>query len=700
MPISLSNLNKQQQEAVTYCDTPLLVIAGAGTGKTKVIIHKIAYLIEDLQIDPANILSVTFTNKAAKEMKQRLKAIIGAKADQVWMGTFHSICLRILRKETHNIPMKRGFGIIDQDDRLSALKNIIKELNIDHKKYPPKQYLWMISNFKNSMDYVEDKDPGDFLYKFVDVFTKYQKYLEFTNMLDFDDMIAFTLRLLLADISLKKFYQNMFQYILVDEYQDTNYVQFMFLKLLNGEDGKICVVGDDDQSIYGWRGAEIRNILDFDKHFKDVNTIKLTVNYRSSPDILFAANTLIANNKFRKGKNLISAFGNDKKHLFKSEMGNIAIAECHDEIHEAKIVVDKIEELLKQNVPPSEIAVLYRTNAQSRGFEVELNKRKIPYKVIGGISFYSRREIKDILAYLKLIDNPYDVDALKRAAKNPPKGIGNVIIQKIIDYASANAVDLLEAINAIRNISGGKTYRSLQSFENVIENTMREEKITDKIKTILASTGYNIYLKQFEEQNEAAKRINNIEELINAAAIFEENTENYSLTDFLATTTLTTSADENTDNSVSLMTLHSAKGLEFHSVFLTGLEEGLFPIFRAMEAEMELEEERRLCYVGITRAKEKLFFTYTNTRMVYGKRQFSTPSMFVEEIKHCIPNSENNRDDSLSTPGLKANTKVFHQKYGDGIILNVKGNGEKAKVDVFFREAGLKKMLAESLEIF
>jgi len=699
MSINLSSLNKQQQDAVTYCDTPLLVIAGAGTGKTKVIIHKIAYLIEDLQIDPKNILSVTFTNKAAKEMKLRLNAIIGNKAEQVWMGTFHSICLRILRKEAHNLPLKKGFGIIDQDDRLSALKNIVKELNIDHKKYPPKQYLWMISNFKNSMDYVENKDPDDFIHKFTDVFTAYQKYLEFTNMMDFDDMIAYTVRILLTNDSLRKFYQNIFQYILVDEYQDTNYIQFMFLKLLNGDTGKICVVGDDDQSIYGWRGAEIRNILDFDKHFKNVKTIKLTVNYRSTPDILFAANTLIANNNFRKGKELTTAFGKEQESLLKNGTGNIAIGECHDEIHEAKMVVDNIEDLLKENVAPNEIAVLYRTNAQSRSFEVELNKRNIPYKVIGGVSFYSRREIKDILAYLKLIDNPYDVDALKRAAKNPPKGIGNVIIQKIIDYASSNAVDLLEALNATQNFSKGKTARCLQSFENTLNNIMGEEKIADKIKAILKSTGYNTYLKQFEEQNEAAKRINNIEELINAAAIFDENSSDYDLSDFLATTTLTTSADEETEKSVSLMTLHSAKGLEFHSVFLTGLEEGLFPLFRAMENEMELEEERRLCYVGITRAKKKLFFTYTNTRMVYGKRQFSSPSMFVEEIKHCIPSSESDNEVSQNTSELKANTKVFHQKYGDGIILNVKGNGEKAKVDVFFREAGLKKMLAESLEI-
>ncbi|MEC9491412.1 ATP-dependent helicase [Flexistipes sp.] len=685
MPHSNDRLNKEQKAAVEYTGSPLLVIAGAGTGKTKVIVHKIAYLIDNIGVNPNNILSVTFTNKAAWEMKSRLKNLVGERAEGVWMGTFHSICLRILRRETHKTEFKKGFGVIDQDDRLSALRSIVKELNIDSKKYPPKQYLWLISSFKNTIEYVEDKEPEEFIHRFPDVFKAYQQYLSFANLVDFDDMLALVIRIFQENYEVLELYRNIFRYIMVDEYQDTNYIQFFFLKLLSGEYGNICVVGDDDQSIYGWRGAEIRNILDFEKHFSDVKTIKLTENYRSSPNILFTANTLIANNNYRKGKNLSPVI---------HKMGNIMVKECHDEQDESNFVINEIELMLDQGISPAEIAVLYRTNAQSRAFEVELNRRGIPYKVIGGISFYSRREIKDILAYLKLSDNPYDIDALKRSAKNPPKGIGNVVIQRIIDYATGNGSDLISAAKEIASVSKGKTAASLKFYTNILDEMQLFENIADKIKVILNESSYGNYLKQFEEQNDANKRINNIDELINAAAIFDESYDEPDLSEFLATTTLTTSTDESAGDSVSLMTLHSAKGLEFESVFLTGLEEGLFPLFRSMDNEWELEEERRLCYVGITRAKSNLVFTHTNTRMVYGKRQFCRPSMFLDELKS-----------DISSPGdygkkLKANTRVFHSKYGEGVVLNVKGAGDKVKADVFFQSSGLKKMLAESLEIF
>lgn len=690
---TVETLNKEQKSAVEYTGTPLLVIAGAGTGKTKVIVHKVAYLIDKLRIRPDNILSVTFTNKAAWEMKSRLKNLVGEKAERVWMGTFHSICLRILRRETHKTDLKKGFGVIDQDDRLSALRTVVKELNIDNKKYPPKQYLWLISSFKNSIEYVEGKEPEEFIHRFPDVFNAYQQYLSFANLVDFDDMLALVIRIFLENDEVREFYRNIFRYIMVDEYQDTNYIQFFFLKLLAGEKGNICVVGDDDQSIYGWRGAEIRNILDFEKYFSNVETVKLTENYRSSPNILNTANTLIAYNKFRKGKNLSPII---------KDMGNILVKECHDEQDEAIFVINEIERMQTKGIPRSEIAILYRTNAQSRSFEVELNRRGIAYKVIGGTSFYSRKEIKDILAYLKLADNPYDIDALKRSAKNPPKGIGNVIIQRIIDYATANGIDLVSSAKDIASVSKGKTATNLMLYTDILEEMQRVENIADKIKVILKKSSYSNYLKQFEEQNDASKRINNIDELINAAAIFDESYEEPDLSEFLATTTLTTSTDESAGDSISLMTLHSAKGLEFESVFVTGLEEGLFPLFRSMESEWDLEEERRLCYVGITRAKRNLVFTYTNTRMVYGKRQFCNPSMFLDELKI----KENDEQEvSISSPGeyekkLKPNTKVSHSKYGEGIVLNVKGMGDKVKVDVFFQGAGLKKMLAESLEIF
>ena len=693
MPYSNDRLNKEQRAAVEYTGSPLLVIAGAGTGKTKVIVHKIAYLIDNIGVNPDNILSVTFTNKAAWEMKSRLKNLVGERADGVWMGTFHSICLRILRRETHKTVLKRGFGVIDQDDRLSALRTVVKELNIDSKKYSPKQYMWLISSFKNTMEYVEGEEPEEFIYRFPEVFKAYQQYLSFANLVDFDDMLALVIRVFQENDEVLTFYKNIFRYIMVDEYQDTNYIQFFFLKLLSGEYGNICVVGDDDQSIYGWRGAEIRNILDFEKHFSDVKIIKLTENYRSSPNILFTANTLIANNNYRKGKNLSPVI---------DKMGNIMVKECHDEQDESIFVINEIERMLDQGIPFSEIAILYRTNAQSRAFEVELNKRGIPYKVIGGISFYSRREIKDLLAYLKLSDNPYDIDSLKRSAKNPPKGIGNVIIQRIIDYATGNGTDLISAAKEIASVSKGKTAANLKFYTNILDDMQQYENIADKIKVILNGSSYGNYLKQFEEQNDANKRINNIDELINAAAIFDESYEESDLSEFLSTTTLTTSTDESAGDSVSLMTLHSAKGLEFDSVFLTGLEEGLFPLFRSMDNEWELEEERRLCYVGITRAKSNLVFTYTNTRMVYGKRQFCRPSMFLDELE--INDNDEQEADISSTESyekkLKANTRVFHSKYGEGIVLNVKGVGDKVKADVFFQSSGLKKMLAESLEIF
>lgn len=682
-------LNKEQKKAVENNENSMLVIAGAGTGKTKVIIHKVAHLINEMNVNPGNILSVTFTNKAAREMKERLTDIVGSVGDEVWMGTFHSVCLRILRRESARAGLKSGFGVIDQEDRLSAVRNIVKELNIDHKKYPPKQYLWLISSYKNTMDYVKNMNPEESLYRFIDVFNAYQQYLSFGNLIDFDDMLAIVVRIFDEFPELTSFYQNLFHYILVDEYQDTNYIQFVFLKFLTGYENKICVVGDDDQSIYGWRGAEIRNILDFEKKFENVKVVKLTENYRSPQNILDKANLLISNNKYRKDKNLRSSI---------TKNGSISVIECNDEVEEAKRVVKNLKCILsEENISEKDIAILYRTNAQSRNFEVELNKQKIPYKVIGGLSFYSRREIKDILAYLKIIDNPYDIDSLKRACKNPPKGIGNIMLQKIIDNASSKGVDLLESTLSTARETKGRSGEKLKYFCDILDSVRNSDKIADKVKTVIKLTGYNSHLKQFEEQNEANKRINNIDELINAAVIFDENSLDSDLSDFLATTTLTTSNDEEISDSISLMTMHSAKGLEFDSVFLTGLEEGLFPLFRAMENEMELEEERRLCYVGITRAKRNLFLTYTNTRMVYGRRQFSSPSVFIDEIGNTAPELSEEISD-VRNDRLKPNTKVFHKKYGEGIILNATGNGENTKVDIFFKNSGLKKMLAESIE--
>jgi DNA helicase-2/ATP-dependent DNA helicase PcrA len=693
-----NELNEEQFEAVTHCEGPLLVLAGAGTGKTRVITYRIAYLIDKINVEPYRILSVTFTNKAAEEMKFRLFNLIGSVSKTVWAGTFHSIALRILRRDGAYIGLKEGFSVVDQDDRISILRSILKELGIDTKKYTPKMYLSKISDYKNTLEFVKEIAISDeTLLNFEKVFDAYQQRMSDSNMIDFDDMLSLSIRLFMKNKDVADKYKNLFEHILVDEYQDTNLIQFVFLNILSGNKGNICVVGDDDQSIYGWRGAEIKNILEFDSVYEQVKIIKLIQNYRSDAKIIFTANSLISCNRYRRDKQLKPV---------SSEPGFVKLTEYYDGQNEADTIAKEILNLINLGIEHDEIAILYRTNAQSRSFEVVLNHLLIPYKVIGGIGFYQRKEIKDILSYLRVFNNKYDVQAFERSLKVPPKGIGQASVNKIINFASNNAMDLLEASKEISNSMSSKQKNSLLNYLNLFEELKTSSSISEMIIKIVEMISYEDFVKKYDDERDAKIRMENIEELINAATEFEENNEEGSLSDFLASTTLQTSSDEPSEKTVKLMTIHAAKGLEFHSVFLTGLEDGLFPLFRAYEDDtgMELEEERRLCYVGITRAKKRLYLSYAASRMVYGKWQNSRKSIFLHEMN--IPDNKNKfstgrkviKSIKEDENELKDGSKVFHNKFGEGLVVGISGSGENAKVDVYFKTRGLKKVVASFLQ--
>lgn len=671
--MTLKLLNESQLEAIRYNDGPLLVIAGAGTGKTRVITNKIAYLIKDMNVSPENILAVTFTNKAADEMARRIFQLTDKHSKNIWIGTFHSIALRMLRRDGYLLGLKPNFSVIDQDDRLSIIRDILKNINIDSKKYPPKNYLNLISNYKNSMEFIDEIEPHEDFYKFEEVFNNYQHSLREMNMVDFDDMLSLIVKVLKYNPEIKYYYRKIFQYILVDEFQDTNRIQLEFLTSICDKNGFITAVGDDDQSIYGWRGAEIRNILNFEEYFPATKIVKLTDNYRSGHKILTTANKLISNNKFRKGKDLKP---------FIKEHGDIIIKQFHTEIDEAIFVAGKIRDLLNLGVSAEEIAILYRANSQSRNFEVELNRLGIPFKVIGGVGFYGRREIKDILSYLKLYANPYDLQSFKRSIKIPSRGIGDSTIERVSKFSSDNGIDVLRSISELMDQFTPKQQQAFGNFLAIIDQ-LKGLKVSDTIKKIVELTEYETYIGQFEDIYEVEKRMDNINELINAAVQMEETGE-VNINDFLSVTTLHTSNDEESNNAVKLMTIHGSKGLEFDTVFLTGLEEGVFPLFRSLENDWELEEERRLCYVGITRAKNRLFLTHSSRRLFFGKAQFLKPSPFIEEIE------------CLDSKGSKK--KVFHEKFGEGDVIKIEGNGENARVEVFFHKYGYKTIISKFLK--
>lgn len=669
--MNLDTLNPAQREAVEKTDGPVLILAGAGSGKTRVLTTRIGHLIEDKGVQPANILAITFTNKAANEMRERVEETLESDASDMWISTFHSCCVRILRKDINRIGYNRSFVIYDSADQVTLVKDCLKELNLNDKVFEPKMIISTISGAKDKL-----YDPKQFkamhmndnrMSKIADVYALYQDRLKRNSALDFDDLIFKTVELLKSDKEVLDYYRNRFKYIMVDEYQDTSKAQYELIKILAKEHQNICVVGDDDQSIYGWRGADIRNILEFEKDYDDVHVVKLEQNYRSTQIILDAANTVISNNIERKRKRLWS----EKKD---GELIKIQVAQ--DEIEESDFVADMIAKISReQNRSYKDFAVLYRANAQSRSVEDALNRSQIPYNIYGGTKFYERKEIKDLIAYLRVIQNPQDDISIKRIINVPRRGIGLRTIEKIEDRASLKQESIYSVLIDIETNSeiSTKARNSISEFvDNVIGTlrTMREVYPVSKlIEKVIESIDYYGYIDELYkgDKEEAEERKDNVKEFISVAMEFEQNSEEKDLETFLTGVALTSeSSEEEEIDKVSLMTIHTSKGLEFPVVFIVGMEDGLFPIARAVRSmsDSEIEEERRLCYVGITRAKEILYLTLTQKRTLYGKTNPSIASRFMEELpKECIERL-NSAEKELSYS--KANYNVldkYKQKY-------------------------------------
>lgn len=720
----LEGLNDRQREAVLTTEGPLLVLAGAGSGKTRVLTHRIAYLIEEKGVFPGNILAITFTNKAANEMKERIKKLINSKSVDMWIGTFHSICVRILRRDIDRIGYDRNFVIYDQDDQMTLVRDCIREKNLDDKMYKPNSVLSFISSQKDSLidpDTCIKQNYNDFRKRNLgEIYELYQRRLRMSNALDFDDLILKTIELFVSNPDVLNYYQEKFKYILIDEYQDTNKPQYELVRLLSKKNMNICVVGDDDQSIYKFRGADIRNILEFEKDFPNTKVIKLEQNYRSTKTILEAANYVIQNNYGRKNKKLWTS---------NEEGSSVKLYKAMNEHDEANFVADKIKEMIEsKDMSYSDFAVLYRTNAQSRVLEEALIKARIPYKIVGGLKFYDRKEIKDILAYLKLIQNPVDNISLKRIINVPKRGIGLRTLEKIEEYSNQRGESIYSAILDIEEIPGisQRAISNIRSFTTLINKFMAMKEVLgvkELIENVIDSTGY---LGELEEDDsiEARTRIENIKEFISVAVDFEQNAEEKTLEEFLASISLLSDIDkteEGSENTVILMTLHSAKGLEFPVVFLTGMEEGMFPISRALTDEEELEEERRLCYVGITRAKQILYMTYAMLRTIYGNTMYNSVSRFIDEIppeliQECVESRSDNKEAAVdkeenrlftgytvtntrknvtdnSKKEVGVGTKVKHKIWGIGTVVQVKGEGNNKEITVAFESQGIKKLM-------
>ena len=628
----LKGLNDKQYEAVVNTEGPCLVIAGAGSGKTKVLTHKIAYLIGEKQVHPWNILAITFTNKAANEMKERIENLVGDVAKDIWMGTFHSICVRILRKFIDRIGFDSSFIIFDTSDQKTLIKTCLKELAIDDKLLNDRSVLSEISNAKNEMlepDQYEMRARGDFRKeKIAGVYRLYQKRLKENNAIDFDDIINYTIKILMENPDVLEYYSNKFNYVLVDEYQDTNKSQFTLVTLLASKNGNITVVGDNDQGIYSFRGADISNILNFERDFPGTKIIKLEQNYRCTGNILKAANSVIKNNEVKYKKELWTQ--NEQGHLPRVYLAD-------NEYDEASYLVSEIEHLKREEYYSySDFAVLYRMNTQSRAIEDILRRENIPYKIIGGLKFYERKEIKDLIAYLRLIQNSADNLSLKRIINEPKRGIGKTSLDKVEQLSNDSGKSMYEIIKHADEYALNRVFLNSREFINSIEELKAKKddlKISELVTTTLKKTGY---MKALENENtiEAENRIANLEEFLTVAIEFEEEFAENTLSEFLEGITLSSDLDnlEEEQDMVTLMTLHSAKGLEFPVVFLVGMEDGIFPGHQSMMDPQELEEERRLCYVGITRAKENLFLTCSKQRTIFGSTSYNPVSRFLKEI--------------------------------------------------------------------
>ncbi len=755
----LNNLNDKQYEAVVNTEGPCLVIAGAGSGKTKVLTHKIAYLLSEKKVLPWNILAITFTNKAANEMKERVENLVGDVAKDIWMGTFHSICVRILRKFIDRIGFDSSFIIFDTSDQKTLIKECMKALSIDDKLFSDKAVIAEISNGKNEM--LEPKAyyakyAGDYRKeKIAQIYELYQKRLKENNAIDFDDIINFTIQILTENPDVLEYYTEKFKYVLVDEYQDTNKAQFTLVSILASRYGNITVVGDNDQGIYSFRGADISNILNFEKDFPGTRIIKLEQNYRCSGNILKAANAVIKNNETKYEKKLWTQ--NEEGHL-------PMIYQGEDEYDEATYIVNQINHLkTEEYYKYSDFAVLYRMNSQSRAIEDILRRENIPYKIIGGLKFYERKEIKDTIAYLRLIANPSDNLALKRIINEPKRGVGKTSIDQIAEISEKTGKSMYEIIKNAQEYGLTRVFANTRDFIETMEelrNKKDEIEISDLIKETLNKTGYTKAL-ELENTVEAESRIQNLEELLTVAIEFEEESAENTLNDFLEGITLSSDVDnlQETDEMVTLMTLHSAKGLEFPAVFLVGMEEGIFPGYKSIGEPKELEEERRLFYVGITRAKEYLHLTCAKRRTIFGSTSYNSISRFIKEIPATLLEGYENMEEkqeetfkdsnyswtygkttfgtsqgskiktykleetpktvaakspvnfAFKTPesflnGLNKNKEVditkyqegqriYHKKFGEGTINKIEAEGDDAKIDINFDKVGHKRLMAK-----
>jgi len=628
----LKGLNDKQYEAVVNTEGPCLVIAGAGSGKTKVLTHKIAYIMGEQKALPWNILAITFTNKAANEMKERIEGLVGDQGKDMWIGTFHSICVRILRKFIDRIGFESSFIIFDTSDQKTLIKQCMKELEIDDKLLNDRAIAAEISNAKNDMLEPEDfvaRVHGDFRKeKIANVYTLYQKRLKENNAIDFDDIINYTIKILMENPDVLEYYSNKFQYILVDEYQDTNKSQFTLVTMLASKHGNITAVGDNDQGIYSFRGADISNILNFERDFPGTKIIKLEQNYRCTGNILKVANAVIKNNEVKY----------DKKLWTENEVGNLPkVFSADNEYDEGKYIAEQIEHLRRnEKYKYSDFAVLYRMNTQSRAIEEILRREAIPYKIIGGLKFYERKEIKDTISYLRLVQNTSDNLSLNRIINEPKRGIGKTSLDNIAQVAAVNNISMYEVIKNADQYGLNRVYLNSREFISCMEELIAKKDeltLSELVKKILKDTGYTQALEN-ENTVEAENRIANLEEFLTVAMEFEEESADNGLSDFLEGITLSSDLDnmEETEETVTLMTLHSAKGLEFPVVFLVGMEEGIFPGYKSIGEQKELEEERRLCYVGVTRAKENLFLTNSKQRTTFGSTTHNPPSRFLQEI--------------------------------------------------------------------
>ncbi len=679
--MNLDLLNKEQKDAVTYLNGPLLVLAGAGSGKTKVLTSRIAYLIEK-GINPRNILAITFTNKAAAEMKERVTKLVGGEAGNMQISTFHSFGLKLIRYNNEYLGLDNNFAIFDTEDSLTAIKRVLKRLNIDTEKYSPKTFRNKISSLKNDLidaDSYNHYAMSDFDKLVIPVYKEYEKELRENNAVDFDDLLVMPIKLFKENKDILKKYQELYKYILIDEYQDTNEAQYVFTKMLAKKYQNICVVGDSDQAIYGFRGANFKNILNFEKDYPLCKTIILKTNYRSTKNILNAANSVIKNNIERKEKELESIKGDGEKvTYYRAKNGK-------DEVN---YVTDKILDLKKKNISLDEIVILYRTNAQSRVFEDELLRKNIPYRIIGAVNFYARREIKDLMAYLKVINNPRDAISLLRSINTPKRGIGNKTIDDLVYKSNELNISLFDAIDS------GKAL----SFKNIIldlQEASSHLSLTELIEEVLDKSGLREELLK-ENSVEAETRLENLEEFKSISKAFEDKYGLISLPDFLYEVSLISDNTEVTDseNRVSLMTVHAVKGLEFDYVFLTGMEEGLFPHAISLESNSEVEEERRLCYVAITRAREKLYITNARGRVLYGKDIAYPVSRFINEIDKDTLDIENKEENTFiqnkvkkvfsnetSDTNFSEGEFIYHDNFGAGKIIAI----EKSVMKIAFK---------------